>query len=166
MKKVAAITLLLAIWIAAIAIAGEGEKAETSWFDMKDCEFCKHLTEPPDLLDHCTWELHDIDNGVISIGTVEKEYKPLMDKANAAMMELGEAMQSGKRNPMEVKLCGHCQAYGALMMMPTVKFVSVKGDAADVDVITSDDPAGLAAIRNYAEKTREALADFSMEEMK
>ncbi len=157
MKKIAVLVLLLAA-ISAIAMAGE-EEGKTAWFDMKNCEFCVLMTEPADMMEHMTWEMHDISNGVVSIGTVEEEYKPHYEKAAAGMMALGEAMEKGERNPMEVKMCGHCQAYGALMAAG-VHIERVEGDAANIEIITSDDPEVAAQIKEYADKTRVAMVEF------
>ena len=157
MKKLVVLVLLLAA-ISVIAVAVE-EEGEVAWFDMKNCEFCVHMTEPPDMMEHMTWELHDISNGVISIGTVEEDYKGHLEKASVAMMALGKAMETGERNPMEVKMCGHCQAYGGLMMAGA-NIERVNGDAANIEIITSDDPKTLALIKDYAEKTRVAMVEF------
>jgi hypothetical protein len=155
MKKAAIFVLLLAA-ISVIAVAGEKE-GEVAWFDMENCEFCVNFTETPDLMEHMTWELYDISDGIVSIGTVEVEYRPHYEKAAAAMAALGEAMENGERNPLEVKMCGHCMAYGSLMMAGA-NAEQVTGVAANIEIITSDNPETVKMIQEYGEKSRVALA--------
>jgi hypothetical protein len=168
MKKVLTIVMALTL-IAAMGALAADEKADmamagSKWFDMPNCEFCKNLIEDEHLLENMTWEHHDITNGCLTITTVSPEYMDSYKKAQDAMMTVGEEMQSGKRNPMEVKMCGHCQAYGGLMMAGA-KTEYVKGDAAEIVLMTADDEATIKKIKEFAEKNRVELAKWKAEMM-
>jgi hypothetical protein len=151
---------LLALLVFALPVlAGEhgAMKTPSGWFDMETCAFCKNLTTDPGLLEHATWESHAIENGMIYIMTVAPEYAESMAKASAAMEELGAKMQSGQVNPATVKMCGSCQAFGQLMMAG-VKMETVKGDAAEVTIVTSTDPALVAKMHEIVDRNTQEMA--------
>lgn len=165
MKTIIALFSALAIVIAAVAIADEPAH-ETPWFDMPNCDFCKHLTTDPHLLENMTWEHHNISNGALSITAVKPEFRDSYMKAETAMMELGEKMEKGEVQMSDVKMCGSCMAYGALMAAGA-KFEYVPGDAAIVVLMTSDNPEVVKQIQAYAAKNREEMAKWeTAEEMK
>lgn len=149
-------TLSLLMILALPLLAGEHTSA-SGWFDMENCAFCKSLTEDPELLAHVTWENHKIQNGSMTITTVDPAYAAAYAKASKAMEDLGTKMTSGEVNPMEVKMCGHCQAFGQLMMAG-VRMEKVVGEAAEVMLLTSDDPNIVAMIHE--------MTDRDIEEMK
>lgn len=164
MKKALCLALLF-VMIAVIGAVAEDMKADMGgpkWFDMEDCEFCKHLMDDPHLMEHMTWEWHDISNGAMSIATVEPEYRESYMKAMGAMETLAKEMETGKRNPMEVKMCGQCQAYG-MLVMGGAKAEYVQSAAADVSLITSNDEAMVKKIHDYAERNRTELAKWNEE---
>ena len=107
-------------------------KTKSGWFDMENCAFCKNLVKNPELLNHIQWENHATANGAVSITVVEPAYEAAYAEAMGAMEALGEQMHSGKVDPTKVKMCGHCAAYGQLMMAG-VNMENVDGEAADVD---------------------------------
>lgn len=153
------IALLVTIVLVALpALAGDHPmKTASGWFDMDGCEFCKNLTVEPELLEHMTWESHTIGNGMITISTVEPEYAEAYATANKAMEKLGGDMMSGAVNPMQVKMCGHCSAFGQLMMAGAEMEV-VTGDVADVSLITSADPALVKRIHEFCDRNNDEMA--------
>lgn len=157
MKKAVLSTALLLVAAPVLAGGAGAMKTPSGWFDMENCAFCKSMVEDPDLLDHVTWENHSIADGMMTITTVEPEYAEALAKANAAMQELGMKMQTGKVNPMEVKMCGHCAAFGQLMMAG-VKMESVKGEAAEVTLATSDDPALVDKLHGIVKRNKDEMA--------
>ena len=167
MKKTVSLALVLVL-IAAIGVIAEDMKPEMStnpkWFDMENCEFCKNLMENPKLMDNMTWEWHNISNGAMSIATVKPEYKEAYEKAMASMEALANDMQTGKRNPMEVKMCGQCQAYG-MLVMGGAKAEYVRTGVADISLITSDDEAMVKKIQEYAEHNRTEMVKWHEEHM-
>jgi len=161
MKKLLSIALSL-VALAAVSAAESDVKTamgEEKWFDMQNCEFCKNLVADEKLLDNMTWEHHDVAAGVLCVTSVAPAYKESYQKAQAAMMALGEAMATGKRNPAEVKMCGHCQHYGQLMMTGA-KVEYVQSGAADIVLITSADEAVVKQIKEFGEKNRTELAKW------
>lgn len=153
MRKLIILAALFAI--ALPAFAGDHPEhpkaAKTGWFDFENCVFCKNLMEDPNLLSHTTWENHKVANGMMNIMTVAPEFKSSMAKANKAMEGVGMDIQSGKSNPMTMKMCGHCQEWGQLMMAG-VTLEKVEGDAADVTLTTSDDPVLVARLHKLVER--------------
>ncbi len=166
MKKVMAIVLAIVL-VAAIGAVAEDMKADmgaTKWFDPANCEFCKHMIENPELLSHMTHDYYDIHNGTVAITTVAPEFRADYKKAMDAMMALAADMESGKRNPMEVKMDGQCQAYG-MLMMAGAKADYVTSDKADVMVMTANDEETVKKIHDFAERNRAEMAVWKAEEV-
>jgi hypothetical protein len=131
---------------------------EKPWFDMKNCDFCKHLVEDTMLLPNMTWEHFDISNGAIAITTVKPEYKDKYLKAMAAMEKVGQEMGAGKS---DVKMCGHCEYYGKLVMSG-VKMEYIPASAGDIMLMTADKPEVLAMLREYVKRNKEEMAKVEM----
>ena len=144
---------VLVLAVGLIAYAGE----EAPWFDMENCAFCSNLMKDPQLLDHMTWEHHNIANGMLSITTVDPEFKASYTEAMDAMKKLGEAMEAGKVNMADIKLCGSCQFYGTLEMAGA-KPEYIFGEAADIFLMTSDDPEIVKKIQEYGLRNQEEMA--------
>jgi hypothetical protein len=144
------------IALAAIAVAGE----KKPWIDMENCDFCKCLTKDPDLLDNMTWEYHDIDNGVLSITTVEPESKEAYLQAQKEMEELAMSMSTGKT---QVTMCDHCHNYGKLMMAGA-RIEMIEAGAGYIMLVTSDDPEVIKMIHEFGQRNREFLASQGKDE--
>jgi hypothetical protein len=144
--------------LASMALGANTMKSESGWFDFENCAFCKNLSADPGLLEHTTWETHAIKSGMMTIMTIEPEYDDAMAKAEKAMNDLGMKIQAGEVNPMGLKMCGHCQKWGMLMMGGKVKMEEVRGHAARVSLSTSDDPAVVAQLHEIAERNAEEQA--------
>jgi len=162
MRRIPMLTSVLAVMTVALATtafaAEPGAMAtESGWFDMENCAFCKNLTEDPGLLPHTTWENHAIENGMMNIMTVDPAYAESAAKASAAMEKVGADIQAGRVNPMTLKMCGHCKEFGMLMMAGT-HMETIKGEAAEVSLITSDDPATIKRIHALVERDNEEMA--------
>ena len=138
---------------------GHAMATKSGWFDLQNCEFCKNLLDDPELLPHLTWETHKIANGMMNITTCDPHYAESYAKCTAAMEKLGNDMMSGKVNPMQVKMCGSCAAFGQ-MMMAGVSTENVDGDAADIMLITSSDPAMVAKLHEYADRNNKEMAEM------
>ncbi|MEJ2722217.1 MAG: hypothetical protein P8181_13945 [bacterium] len=156
--------LLMAIFlVAGLCPASAGESADTAWFDLENCIFCKNLTENPDLLDNMTWKDYDITNGIVTITTVGPEYKEAYLTAQSKMEEIGRKMGTGQIDYSTAKMCGHCQAYGRLMQLG-VTFDHVPTDVADILIMTSPKPEVVAEIKSFAKKNEEAMAKMHANE--
>jgi hypothetical protein len=132
-------------------------KTESGWFDFENCVFCKNLVEDPGLLPHATWESHKIDEGAMFIMTVAPEYADAMDTAMKKMEKVGQDMETGKLDPMSAKMCGSCMEYGQLMMAG-VKMENVEGDAANVTIMTSSDPALVKRLHKMVDRNKAEMA--------
>ncbi|MFT5233250.1 MAG: hypothetical protein ACI9UK_002303 [Candidatus Krumholzibacteriia bacterium] len=143
--------------ITSLAIAGDSMVSESGWFDFENCVFCKAMSEDPGMLEATAWESHNTANGSVTIMVVPAEYKEAMATATKKMEATGEEMQTGKINPMEANMCGHCQAYGALMMSG-VNMETVEGDAATVTLMTSDDKAVVKRIHEMTDTNNKEMA--------
>lgn len=146
MKNVLTACLVAVLMLAASGMAQETE--EKPWFDMEKCGFCKHLMEDPEMLNHCTWEHHNIGNGIVTVSTVEKEYLPAYRTAMVKMQEVGKKMEQGEMVPM----CGMCTAMGGLMQKG-VKWEYVETQHGDIMIMTSDDPELVAELHAFSDKT-------------
>jgi hypothetical protein len=152
--------LAMAVPAAAGDHPGHAMKTKSGWFDMENCAFCKKLVQDPVLLDHVKWENHAVASGMLSITVVETAYAASWAKANAAMETVAKDMQSGKVDPTKVKMCGHCAAYGQLMMAGA-KTESVDGEGADVMLVTSNDPQVVAQIHEFVKRTNQEMAEMA-----
>jgi hypothetical protein len=157
MKIVATILIMIPV-IALPAVAGDHgvHKTESGWFDMENCEFCKHLVEDPGLLEHTHWETHKIDNGAVTIMSVDPEYRESYLKAGKAMAELGEKMMSGEVNPMSVRMCGHCMMYGQIMMAGA-EMQEIRSEIADVSIMTADNPDVVKMIHQLVDRNEQEM---------
>ena len=147
---VAAVALMLALVVAA---------EDKPWFDMDNCDFCKHLMTDPGLMENMTWEHYSISNGLITITTVEDKYMEAYNKANAAMEEMAKKMEKGE----EVKMCGSCMEYGALMQAG-VKFEHLKTMHGHVTVMTSDKPELVAKIQAWGKRNMDEMEKMAQKE--
>jgi hypothetical protein len=161
MKRTMALPAIVGVVILIMAAFVFAE--EPAWFDMEKCEFCRHLTKDPNLMENMTWKHYEISNGLLVVTTVKPEYKESYNKAVAAMQKLGQEMMAGTKT--DVVTCGHCQYYGK-MMEAGAKFESVKTDWGDIDLITTDNPETLTMIRQYAKNNDEAMAAMEAEKKK
>lgn len=162
MKKSLCLFALLALFAGALpAAAGEAapmaHKTPSGWFDMENCYFCKNLVADPQLLSHCQWETKPTTDGMITVMTVEPQWRGAMAKAGAAMENCADQMHNGKVDFTKVKMCGFCQAYGELMTSG-VKMETIKGDVAEVTIMRSDDPKLVQKMHDIAKRNTEEMA--------
>jgi len=156
MKKVLWRGLPIAIVVmAAIAFAGD-----KPWLDMEKCAFCRTLTEDPRLLENMTWEHHEISDGYLTVTMVEPEYHDSYIEAQKAMQKVGDELAQGKGG---IYMCGHCRAYGNLMMSGAdIEHVSTA--LGDIVLITSDKPEIIAMIKDYGNRSKEEMARLEQAE--
>jgi hypothetical protein len=165
MKKTVlfAVTAILFAAVAFTFGVGNAGPGESAWFDMQGCAFCKNLVKDPALMKNMTWEHYDISNGAVVITTVTPEAKKSYIEAKTAMMDIGKKLETGQLTMDKVPMCGHCQAYGKLMMMGA-KIESVEGSQADVIIMTSDKPEVVKEIKAFAQKNRDEMAKMEQAE--
>ena len=165
MKKTVlfAVTAILFAALTLLHGVGNAGPGESAWFDMQGCAFCKNLVKDPALMKNMTWEHYDISNGAVVITTVKPESKKSYVEAKTAMMDIGKKLETGQLTMDKVPMCGHCQAYGKLMMMGA-KMESVEGSQADVTILTSDKPEVVKEIKAFAQRNRDEVAKMEQAE--
>ena len=158
-----AILLVAVLALAVPAVAGDPHqhplRTASGWFDLEGCTFCKNLIADPQLLPHMQWENHATANGSLSITMVDPAYQASYDQAMASMTSVGEKMHRGELDPATVKLCGHCAAYGELMQAGA-RIENIDGEAADVTLITADDPQLVAKIHEFNTRTNQEMGEL------
>ena len=157
MKRLQKIALLFAAGI--LVVSGLAIAGDEAWFDMENCSFCKNLTEDPDLLHHMTWEQYNISNGILSVTSVEKDYAESFAKAQAGMEAIAEQLKQGKQIPM----CNSCMAMG-MIMMKEPKSEQIETKNGEIWIMTSDDPAVVKEMQQWAERNMAELAKMEASE--
>jgi len=141
--------LLSGLLLLAVAVVAE---EEGPWFDMVNCDFCKNLTEDPNLMPNMTWEHHMITNGMLTVTTVKPEAMESYKKVMAAMQATADKAQKGE----EVKMCNFCKGHGELMMAGvTMDYVLTQHG--DVMIMTSDKPELVEKIKKFGQRTMDEM---------
>ena len=159
MRKLKIVLLTAVLMVLSGSVLAQAE--ETAWFDLVNCDFCKHLTTPPDLMESMSWEHHNISNGLISVTTVKEGHMEAFLAAQAKMEETGKKMEKGE----PVKMCGMCSAMGALMMKG-VKMENVRTQHGDIWLMTSGDPEVVKAIQEWGKRNTDEMAKMEACEKK
>jgi hypothetical protein len=142
-----------------LVVSGLALAGGDAWFDMENCGFCKSLLEDPELLHHMTWEQYSISNGIISVTTVEKDYMDSFKKAHTKMAGVAEQLQQGNQIPM----CNSCMAIGQIMMKgPHSEQVAT--NSGEIWLMTSEDPAVVEEMQQWAKKNMAELAKMEKTE--
>jgi hypothetical protein len=138
-----------------LAVSGAAQAAESPWFDLANCAFCKHLTTDPELLPNLGWEHHLIKNGMMSIVTFRTEHaRTAFAEANEHMEAASKEMMAGKQLPM----CAYCRSMTDIFMTGKAEYEEVKGQSAHIMLITSDDPQVVEMIHKHGQRTIDEVA--------
>ena len=139
-----ALLAVCALWFVAPLPAGE----EQAWFDLDNCGICKNFNAEKGLMDAIKWETHKISNGMLTVSTIDPEYKEAFGRAQVATMKTVEKMQGGE----STHLCGFCTSYGALMMSGA-QAQEIETEVGKISLITASDEAVVKAIHEHAQHT-------------
>jgi len=155
MRKVA-LAFALAALVAVVAFAGEEEKSPTNspWFDLENCDFCKHLSAQEGLMDHMDWENINFAAGSMSVTTVAPGYEDKFKKAIQLMEEAGKKMMAGEK----LHMCGMCQSMGELFQTGKAQYESFETKGGWVSLTTSTDPETIKKIHAHTDRTNEEFA--------
>lgn len=126
--------------------------AEEPWFDMQNCEMCKHLMEDPELLNHMAMEHHNISAGLVSVCRVDPEYVDSYLKAQQSMMETSGKLMKGE----PIRLCNMCKSLGDIIAAGAKRDVVESGNSYIV-VTTSDQPEVVEKIHAWGERTNKEM---------
>ena len=151
--------ILTAFVVSAAVIAVAWAGVDTPWFDMEHCDFCKHMTKDPKLMDNVTWEQHEIANGIMIITTVKPEFKASYKEATDAMMKLAHDLETGKVDMKDLTLCGSCQYYGKLEEAGA-KIEYIFANPCDITLFTSENPEVVDMIKKYGQRNQEEMAKW------
>jgi len=154
--------LLTCVLLSALAVPADDaavHRTASGWFDLENCAFCSHYLDDPGLLDHIHWESRKIAAGAVMVTVVDPGWATVLDRASAAMEDLGSRMIDGSVDPLGVKMCGHCMTLGQLRVAGA-KVEVVDGDRADIVIITADDPEMVAMIHEFAERNAREQAEL------
>jgi hypothetical protein len=122
--------------------------------EMEKCVVCKYMAEKPELMKEMTWETHKIENGMLCLTTVPKDFKHEFDAVGAKMMQAIEKVKADAQAGKEVELCSFCASMGELMKL-NAKEQHIKTATGAIHMVTSDDPAIVAKIHGFADKAIE-----------
>ena len=142
--------ILGGVFIMALAVAAE---ADGPWFDMVNCEICKHMMDDPEIINHAAYEQHNISNGIINITMVDKEYLDSYHAACKAVEKTTERVKKGEK----VQMCGMCREY-VMLMQAGAKVENVMTKRGDIMLMTSDNPETVKKIQAWAKRNNDEMA--------
>jgi hypothetical protein len=146
MKHKLLVIFLAIMAVASIAVAVEQEKP---WCDLKNCEFCKPWSTP-EMLKNCTWDQHEISNGVMTLALFPESFRETCKKASAQMDALGKRAAGGEK----IQMCGSCEMMGSFFMRGA-KMEEIPTKSGAVMLLTASDPTLIADMHKWAKRNAE-----------
>ena len=171
-----ALACVLLLLTAAVLMAGDEEKVEgvkekgekvkaeavkaegAKWLDPAGCYYCQPLMETEGMLEHCTWESHKIENGVLDVTTVEPGWEEAYEKAHQEMTDRWNAFDPA--NPQ--KMCGMCQAFVAAWD-ESIQMQDIKTMHGHVMLTTSPKPEVVKKLHMIADRTTKEMKKMAAE---
>jgi hypothetical protein len=153
MKKVMLVTLAV-LALAAAAFASD-ESTAKPWFDLEKCGFCKAFAAQPGLLDNMKHHSYDVNNGVLMVNQIPKEFQPAFKIAQADMQKVVADLQAGK----DIYKCEHCTQIGEFYKM-NVRAEEIHADFGDIVLMTSSDPAVVTKLQAFGARNNQEIAKF------
>lgn len=152
------------VFVAVLVCAAAWGGDEKPWFDLETCAFCKNfnLGNGNYIVDHMKGYYHTMPNGVLSIFTIEEDYKDEFENASGSMQKVAKDMEATGQAP---QMCGHCTTYGELMMAGA-KEQQFNSDVAIAFMMTSDNPEVVKKLHAFADKNNEEMAKWAAEKAK
>jgi len=169
MKKVVVLLVLAVLLVGAVAVLYAQEEtkpaekpamAETPWFDLENCAFCKNITAEEGLMDNMTWETYVIPTGMMTVTVVDPAYEAKFQNAMKNMEETGKRLMAGEKLPM----CGMCQSFGMLFATGKMDYKMLDTKAGHIELATSTDPEVIAMIQKHAQRTIDEYAKLEQME--
>ncbi len=153
MKRVLTLVLSVALVASIAAVATSGEKSAKAWFDLESCGMCSNLSAQDGLLEHVTWEQHNLANGIVSVTTVADGYLEKYRAANKKMEQVGMKMMQGEK----IDLCGMCTSLSGIMMGGKVMPDYVMTQHGSVMILTSQDAETVKSLQKWAATTNSEM---------
>ena len=127
------------------------DQKEKPWFDMENCDICKHMVDHQHLMLKVKWATYKIDNGFMSISVVPEDLRDEMDQVKDAMNKAISKVVAGE----QLEMCQHCTGYGTLMAAgATLQELDTVGG--EVGLFTSSDADVVRQLHEFADKTEAA----------
>ncbi len=151
MKKLLTAIVFCGLLVAPLASVSAGQ--DKAWFDMENCGMCKNMSAEKGLMENMQWESHAIENGMISVTTVNPDYEEAFARSHKKMEETGALLMKGEK----MDLCGFCQSFGSLMMSGA-KMENVESKAGHIMLMTSSNPEVVKNIHAHVKRTNAEMA--------
>lgn len=145
-------SLALLLTVATVAVAAT--TVEKMMEEMGKCDVCKTMVDKPELMEHSTWESHKIDNGMLCVMNVPKEYQDQFNAAHAEMMRQIAQVKANEQAGHETHLCSFCRSMADLEKAGA-KQQEIKTETGAVTLVTSQDPSVIAKIHATADQAIE-----------
>jgi hypothetical protein len=158
MKKLATAFVFCGLLVAPLASVSAGD--DGAWFDMENCGMCKNMSAEKGLMENMQWENVAIENGLLSICTVDKKYDEAYKRSQKKMQETSALLMKGEK----MDLCGFCKSYGSLMMAGAM-MENVETKAGHIMLMTSDNPEVVKQMHAHVERTNEEMAKMMNSKM-
>lgn len=143
--------LALILGAGAVAVSETPSEAmDKMMAEMKNCDVCKSMADKEALMQNSTWETHKIDNGMLCVMTVPKEYMSEFKSCHALMMKNYEQVKADEAAGKEVHLCSFCKSMADLEKAGA-KQQEIKTETGAVNLMTSNDPGVVQQIHATAD---------------
>ena len=144
-------SLMISLGVFAQAVAQDQDKpaGKMRWFDMDHCAICANLASQKQEMHRIKWELHQLDNGTLTISVIPEDMKKGMSDVEKGIEKTVGELMSGKA----LDLCGYCETYGQLMGMGA-KFKDLKTVGGKISIITSSDSEIVEQIHAFGERSK------------
>jgi len=151
-RLVVRLTGIIVIFVALVAVFAVAQD-EGPWFDMKNCGFCKEISNQSGLMEHMHTDYQNISNGIVSVTTIDDGYWEKYEAAEKGMEKVADGFQKGEIPQM----CNHCMKMG-MFFMSGVKVESIKSGHTVVMIYQSSDSTQIAELQAFGKKNLEEYA--------
>lgn len=157
--------LVLSLVLSALPLLADdqskGDKEEIAWFDVDHCAMCGCMADHKEEMYAMKWEIHQIDNGMLSVTVIPRKLRKVVDEAHAKMAKVIARLEGGE----QLELCGFCVSMGDLMAAGA-DHKDFETGLGIVSLTTSDDPKVVEKIHKHAKASQEAYAKMLKERPK
>ncbi len=143
MKKIL-VMMAVVMALPTFAVAGDGP-----WFDMVNCQMCKHMAAEPGFMENVGWENHVLENGWMMVTVVEEDFKDKFAAVHSNMEAEGAKIMGGA----EAHLCNFCTSYMDVMKSGKVQTQDFETIGGKIALMTSSDPAVAMQLKKIAKTT-------------
>lgn len=139
----------------AVIIAGE-----KPWFDMENCEMCKPISKYDGLKENMSWEHHPINNGIMTVCTVQPSHLKAYRKAQIDMEMVSNKLQGGE----QVGMCEMCNNLGYIFQKG-IDAEGINTQHGSVWLLTSDNAEVVSQLQSWSERTKKEMEKMMAQHM-